>query len=279
VAFPAQVGTIAQALYAGDESGRLWKVDVTAKKPADWTMRLFADLYPEAIPGDLGHAFDEGQPIDLPVAMSIDDRGKPTLNVATGSQELLGSSPAGTRNYIYSFTDEGNATTVNWSKKLTGGSRVLGPMIIFDRSLYFATYSPPLQNACQGTGTVDAVNYVIPNNTAQPWLGGKVVAGFPKDFATVTGSVAGTGVISGISLQQQPSCFTNALDNVGDDVLGFKGQQLISQVNSGAFEIVVHTGNRASATSQSGGSLNTARIQLPTPPALSFISGWASIDE
>jgi type IV pilus assembly protein PilY1 len=280
MAFPAQIGTVAQALYVGDDSGRLWKVDVRAKKPEDWTMRLFADLYPEVIPGDTGHTFDAGEPIDLPVAMSINDVGKPTLNVATGSQELLGAAPAGVRNYVYSFTDEGNATTVNWSKKLTDGTRVLGPMIIFDRNLYFATYTPPSGNACQGTGAVDAIDYVEPLDKDRRWLGGKLVTGYPKSFADITGnSTVTTGVISGISLQQQPSCFSNSLDNFGDDVLGFKGQEVISQVTSGKFEIVVHTGNRASATSQAGAALNTARIELPTPRALSFISGWASIDE
>jgi type IV pilus assembly protein PilY1 len=279
MAFPAQVGTIAQALYVGDESGRLWKVDVRGKRPADWTMRLFVDLYPEVIPGGSGHTFDAGEPIDLPVAMSIDDLGRPTLNVATGSQELLGPAPAGTTNYVYSLTDVGNATTVNWSKPLTNGTRVLGPMIIFDRTLYFASYTPPAVGVCQGSGAVDAMNYIEPETTAEPWLGGKLVTGYPKSFATITGSMSSTGIISGISLQQQPSCFTNTLDDFGDDVLGFKGQQVISQVNSGAFEIVVHTGDRQSATSQTGAALNTARIALAPPPALSFISGWASIDE
>jgi type IV pilus assembly protein PilY1 len=279
MAFPAQIGTIAQAIYVGDESGRLWKLDVTAKKPADWTMKLFFDLYPEVIPNGTGHAFDSGEPLDLPVAMSIDEDGRPTLNVATGSQDLLGSAPATTKNYIFSLTDTGNGPEVNWFSLMTGGTRVLGPMIIFNRGLYFATYTPPNESACQGTGGVNAMDYIKPHDEDEPWTGGDPVAGFPKTFADVTGSSATTGVISGISLQQQPSCYTSGLDDVGDDVLGFKGQQTISQVNPGAFEIVVHTGNRASATSQSGASLNTARIPLATPPALSFISGWASIDE
>jgi type IV pilus assembly protein PilY1 len=278
MAFPAQIGTVAQSLYVGDDDGRLWKVDVTAKDPASWTMKLFFDLYPESIPNYSGHAFDSAEPLDLPVVMSINDVGKPTINVATGSQELLGSTPSST-NFIYSLTDDGNGTTVSWFRRMTGGTRVLGPMILFNRSLYFATYSPPSANACQGTGTVDAMDYITPTTVGQPWLGGRAVAGFPKTFAQVTGGSTTTGVISGISLQQQPSCYSTALDNAGDDVLGFKGQQVISQVNSGAFEIVVHTGNRASATSQAGATLNTARVQLPTPPALSFTSAWASIDE
>lgn len=281
MAFPAQVGTIAQAIYVGDAAGRLWKVDVSAKNPADWSMKLFFDLYPEVIPNGTGHAFDAGEPLDLPVAMSIDDEGRPTLNVATGSQELLGAVPATTRNYVYSFTDLGTAPKVNWFQRFTDGKRVLGPMIIFNRGLYYATYTPPSANACQGTGTVAAVDYIKAHDPTEAWSGGDPLPGFdpPQTIEQITGSTDNTGVISGISLQQQPSCYTSDLDTAGDDVLGFKGQQVLSQVNPGTFEIVVHTGNRASATSQANATLNTARIELPTPPALSFISGWASIDE
>jgi hypothetical protein len=120
-------------------------------------------------------------------------------------------------------------------------------------------------------------------------LGGAVVpgAGPADDFGNastpyltiqdILGPAETEGVIAGISLAQQPSCFTETDDTTGDDVLGFKGQHTLSQIQAGAFQILVHTGSKgASAT---GGEINTKAIDLKQPPALSFSSAWATIDE
>ncbi len=41
VAFPSDVGSVADRIFVGDQDGTLWKVDVSNKSPDQWTMSLF----------------------------------------------------------------------------------------------------------------------------------------------------------------------------------------------------------------------------------------------
>ncbi len=286
VAFPALVGTVADRVYVGDAEGRLWKVNLSARKPADWTMELFFDLYPANFGSAAGHDFSEGQPLDLPPALSVNEFGNLTLNVASGSQGQLGPSP-NTQNYVYALKDAGGATEVAWYQPLDNGERVLGPMVVFNRALYFATFLPEAgTSTCKsGTSRVWGMNYIEPEDTANLDLGGSAVADFPnastpyKDAQTILGGSNTDTVIYGVSLVQQPSCYTEIADSLGDDVLGFRGQHQISQLSSGGFQLVMHTGSGTSSTSVSGAQTNSAVIDLAQPPALSYTSAWASIDE
>jgi type IV pilus assembly protein PilY1 len=287
--FPPQVGTVADRIFVGDADGRLWKVDVSAKKPADWTMKLFFDLYPET----LSNTFSSGQPLELPPALSVDENGNVTLNVATGSQERLGVGT--TKNYVFALMDKATGPEVGWYQLLPDpGERVLGPMVVFNSAVYFATYVPPAEgDSCgQGTSRVWGMHFIrregYPLSTDLSKGGDRPPGVTSGDFSDVDrpyldmqdilGNTEDEGVIAGISLAQQPSCFTELTDTAGDDVLGFRGQHTLSQVTAGKFQLIVHTGSKTGA-STSGGAVNTAAIDLPQPPALSFSSAWATIDE
>jgi len=284
--FPPQVGAVANRIFVGDNDGRLWKVDVSSPDPAAWTMKLFFDLYPSS----LSFTFADGQPVELPPALSVDELGNMTMNVASGSQELLGVGD--TTHHVFALRDTPAGPTVGWYQPLLTGERVLGPMIVFNSAVYFATYAPPLvASACaQGSSKIWGMHFVEPESPTNLALGGAVGPGAvsPEPFADpstpyltmqqILGTTETEGVIAGVSVTQQPSCFTETADSLGDDVLGFRGQHMLSQIHTGKVQLLVHTGTKSGA-STSGGAINTAAIDLPPPPALSFSSAWATIDE
>jgi type IV pilus assembly protein PilY1 len=284
VPFPGEVGTVADRIIVGDRDGRLWKVNVASRNPADWTMKLFFDLYPATISGTVTHDFDDGQPVSVPPVLSIDERGRMTVNVATGDQDSLGSA-AGQINYVYSLLEDANAgrTTavhkVNWLKSFTLGERVVGPLALFGGDLFFSTFvAASGSNVCAiGTSKLWGMHYIVPQSTTDFTQGGLAALQNP---ATTPPKVQvidqGSTFISGVSVTQQPSCFTTSVDNIGDDLVGYRGLTRITQVNPGRFELVMHKNQAAPGANQ---GVASSSVPLQTPPATSRIASWANVIE
>jgi type IV pilus assembly protein PilY1 len=277
VAYPGLVGDVADHIFVGDADGRLFKVDVSSSDPSAWTMKLFFDLYPDTIKSQTGNGFDAGQPIVLPPTLSVDDNQNIVVEVASGDQEVLGSAPSFT-NSLYSLTELVNplrtatSTHVNWYKSWANGERVVGPMVLFNQWLYFATYRPadPAAAECaNGTSFIWQASYLDrkDNNDSSQ---GPLVLNQLDQFAAVTAGVAGV---------QDPSCTSLADDIAGDLVLGFGHEINITQINTGQFKLVYHTGNLRQSSDTSGASVGVGQTALTPPPTLSNIESWASIVE
>ena len=73
VAFPAQVGQIAERIFVGDAEGQMWRVDVSSDDPDDWVMNVFFDTYWDG-PGRTPPV--KAQPIQTPPILSVDDAGE-----------------------------------------------------------------------------------------------------------------------------------------------------------------------------------------------------------
>jgi type IV pilus assembly protein PilY1 len=277
VAFPGQVGAVADRIIVGDQDGRLWKVNVSAKNPAAWTMKLFFDLFPATVQAAAAHDFSDGQPITTTPVLSIDDRGRMTVNAATGDQDSLAYAP-GQTNYVYSFTEDFDAThtsvinKVNWSKAFLNGKRVIGPLALFNTDLFFATYYGATGTAVCTLGQSElwGMDYLKPFSTTDFKQGGEAV------FATQSVD-QGNVVLSGVSVAQQPSCYVSNADVLVDDLVGYRGVSRISQINPGKFELIMHE-NQPSGTATPD-EIKTRTVELPTPPSLSRIASWASIVE
>ena len=56
VPFPGTTGAIADRIFVGDRDGTMWRVDVSATNPSNWTMKLFFDAYATT----LGHDWRQG---------------------------------------------------------------------------------------------------------------------------------------------------------------------------------------------------------------------------
>lgn len=286
VPYPGLPGAVADRIFVGDQDGRLWKVDVSSSDPSKWTMKLFFDLYPASFEGSPGHDFDDGQPVVIPPVISVDENDNVTLNVATGDQEGLGAAP-GQENYVYSLTEEVDAartaisSKVTWYKKFEDGERIVGPMVLFNGELFFASFTPsPESDTCaNGLSRVWGMNYRELEDKNDRSKGGlhtdhEIFAG--KQMAE---SASTSAVVFGVSLVQQPSCYQSDDDAVGDDLLGQQGQKRVSQVNTGKFQLVMHTGNLNDGTNPSGASVFRRSIDLAPPDNMSYVESWASIAE
>jgi len=278
VAYPGFVGQVADRIYVGDADGRLFKVDVSAADPSKWTMKLFFDLYPETIKSKATNFnFASGQPVMLPPAVSVDDNGNVVLEVAAGDQEVLGAGQSLT-GVLTSLTEHVNPgltssnTLVNWYTSFPNGERVVGPMVLFNQWLYFATYRPPDATAGEcsnGTSFVWQASYLDrkdKNDSSQ----GPLVMTKLDQFDAVTAGVAGV---------QEPSCSTIADNALGDAILGFGHQISLTQINTGSFKLVYHTGNLKQPSDTSNAAVGVGQVTLTPPPTISSIESWASITE
>lgn len=284
VPFPAEIGAVADRIIVGDQDGRLWKVNVASRNPANWTMKLFFDLYPATISAAATHDFDDGQPVAVPPVLSIDDRGRMTVNVATGDQDALGYSTNQT-NYVYSLLEDFDAarTTavnkINWLKSFTNGERVVGPLALFGGNVYFSTFLAAAgSNVCAiGTSKLWGMNYIQLQNTSDFKQGGlAALTNTSPSPPKVQMLDQGDTFISGVSVTQQPSCYDTSIDAIGDDLVGYRGLARITQVNPAKFELVMH---KNQTTAGSGQQISTTSVELETPVAGSRIASWATIIE
>ncbi len=293
VAYPAEVGAVADRILVGDADGRVWKVDVSSDVPSQWTMDLFFDAYPEEVNGAGAHDFNDGQPIQTPPVLSVDDLGRLTVAISTGDQDTAGTA-TDMFNYVWSLTEDvvDNAfeTHVNWYQPLEDGERVTGAMSLFSSTLYFSTFSPPASgdSVCNsGSSRLWGVDY-LKSNDSDPGSGGLAVAlkEQPTDanfvqYLSFENLVPGGDqnvkpVVFGVTIAQLPTCFEEATA-ADEDWLGYGSHEAMNQINPGKFELVVHTGQ--GGTSIPGGTTNVFKMELPTPPAMTSIDSWASIVE
>jgi type IV pilus assembly protein PilY1 len=290
-AFPGFTGEVADRIFVGDADGRLWRLNVASPKPADWTMKLFMDTYPTSLPPAPSPAparvfYAEGQPITSAPVVSVDADNNLILNVATGDQDSLGASNT-TYNYVYSLKEKVNAartgfeTKVNWYYELTGGERVVGPMVLFNSQLFFGTYlAGASTDVCaMGTSRIWGMDYLTPLDPSSLPKGGKtVITPSAYTIPQVIKEFAST-VAFGPQLMQQPSCASEVDTLLGDGLVGFGHQVSLTNIQTGAFQLVFQTGSNTSGSAVSGGSIGVQTINLPPPPALSNVSAWASIVE
>jgi type IV pilus assembly protein PilY1 len=302
VAFPSDVGSVADRIFVGDQDGTLWKVDVSSKSPDQWTMSLFWDAFPAVQIHSKKGEWNSGQRIATAPVLSVDDRGNLTLAFSTGDQGSLGAA-TGMLNYVWSLRDLPNASHTFladplWLQQFVDGERVTGPISLFNSYLYFSTVTPPPPgNACQATNgaRVWGMHYMIPRDgegsTAVPpdrTVGGKaapfILANFQSTAQFVTDTtLLGTGsdkkaVIYGATVAQVPTCY--AEETSADVYLG--GGTRITDANPGAFQLVIQTG---SATLSTGGRGEAAApkgaiaVTLPKLATPARIEAWASIVE
>ena len=293
VAFPSLVGQVADRLFVGDEDGRLWRVNVASSNPASWTMKLFYDLYPSTFAGNTGMAYGDGQPIVVPPVLSVDAENNLIISVASGDQDSLGAAP-NQSSFVYSLKEKVNATqtgvetVVNWYRRFDNGTRVVGPMALFNGAMYFGTFSPVVNSdVCTvGTSEIWAMDYLKAFSSADKSLGGAAVNALDPPPVTPPPSdkpqriaVIDNAVAFGLIVTQQPSCYVTTNDLLGDGLLGLGGQRSLGQINTGKFQLVYQTGSKTSGSSVSGAGVGVAVANLLPPTTMSSIESWASIVE
>lgn len=301
VAFPGDIGSVADRIFVGDQDGALWKVDVSNKSPDQWTMSLFWDAFPAVQIHTKPKAdWNSGQPISTAPVLSVDSKGNLTLAVATGDQGSIGAS-TGMLNYLWSLRDLPDANhkllpDMRWVQQFDGGERVTGPLSLFNSYLYFSTLKPPQAGAsCKTTdgAYIWGMHYMIPRDGeggALPpdrTVGGQA-APFLKKFSATDQFVADTAllgtdsknqaVIFGVTVAQVPTCV--AEETIADSFLGSRSR--ITEANPGEFQLVFQTGSASLSTggkADAAAPAGAAGITLPKLATPARVEAWASIVE
>jgi type IV pilus assembly protein PilY1 len=288
VAYPADVGAVADRVFVGDADGRLWKVDVSKPDPSDWTMGLFFDAFPNGT--ELSHGPTSGQPIQTPPVLSVDEIGNITVALSTGDQDS-GGTVTDLTNYVWSLTEaistnrETFTTKVNWYKPLLDGERVTGAMALFSSDLFFSTYmGPGTSEVCSsGTSNVYGMHYLLPKKDTNRNDGGAVTTAFggaqfatAGDLADVNASDEEQPIVFGVTVAQLPSCIA---DQTGaeDDWLGLGQHSTITNVNPGKFQLLMQAGT--TGQTMEGATTKTITIDLQTPQSFSSVDSWTAILE
>ena len=301
VAFPSDVGSVADRIFVGDQDGTLWKVDVSNKSPDQWTMSLFWDAFPAVQVHSKPKAeWNSGQPIATAPVLSVDSKGNLTLALATGDQGSIGAA-SGMLNYLWALRDLPNSSHVLlpdmlWLQQFEGGERVTGPISLFNSYLYFSTLKPPEVGAsCKATdgAYIWGMHYMVPRDGeggALPpdrTVGGQA-APFLKKFATTNQFVPDTtllgtdaknqAVIFGVTVAQVPTCV--AEETIADAFLGSRSR--ITDANPGDFQLVFQTGSASLSTggkADAAAPAGAAGITLPKLATPARVEAWASIVE
>lgn len=307
VAYPSDVGSVADRIFVGDQDGSLWKVDVSKKSPADWKMSLFWDAYGGG-DGNPAGDWNSGQPIATAPVLSVDTVGNLTVALSTGDQSSLGTS-TGQTNFIWSLRDLPNTANppvfsadLAWGYEFLDGERVTGPISLFNSYLYFSTVTPPPPNAaCTSTNgaRVWGMHYLTPrdgngttSNPAVRTVGGQAAPflatlGTTNQYVTDTAllgtSASKQAVIFGVTVAQVPTCYS---EDTLPDGLG-NNTTRISNVNPGKFQLLIQTGTASVGTgakaeaagATSGLSAGAAAISLPSLATPARIEGWAALVE
>jgi type IV pilus assembly protein PilY1 len=288
-AYPAQAGQIADRIFVGDAEGRLWRIDVSNPDPTKWTMQVFYDAFFDA------SSTTVRQPIQTAPILSVDPNGQITVAVSTGSQDNL--NPNTDSNLVTNLSSVTEAVQTvaggvkefwsrfNW-RHTFGGSpsypqRILGPISLFDRNLYYSTYTPPSSSAAAvcspGESRIYAEDYITPADAT--WLTGGKVPPIPAFNGTPPGYVSLPGVIvAGVGVRQLPSCAASTAINSDtvDDFLGFGKTTTTTTMTSGGFELVFQKSGGAGTPSQ---PIPTGSITITSPRVPVRIDSWAPIIE
>ncbi len=286
VVFPNVLGAPAQKAYVGDADGTIWRLDLSSKNPSNWKVELFHDM---AYLGDQGApGAARSQPISIPLVLSVDNAGEPLVNAATGDQENLVHAP-GLDNWVASIGDKAGRGKVNWSLELTDGERVTGPMSVFDRTLYYASFrpNPPQLGQCSKPGepylwgvdyaTAKSGNISLGGDDRWCKLTGSgnsnvdaasgTCAG-AKDQKEAVGASMGYTLIPGVTVRQSLACATQ--DTSGDPA--FTGMAATEYALSfGRSD--ARTGQAASAVPQSA----RTSVRIPRPRTPARLDSWAYV--
>jgi type IV pilus assembly protein PilY1 len=295
VVYPSGPGQIGQKIYIGDADGTIWRLDISNGDPTKWFGSLFWDTQNTDVIGaglTPQQQADRSQPVSVPPILSLDDRGNMVVSVATGDQDtLVDTSPA--QNFVYSITESptfsGSATskpvkaTANWWYAMSGGERVTGPMAVFDKTHYFATFKPPTAvGACTGGHAyIYGWHYTQQRTPGVPASGGtyRYPAAAPALREEPFAGVAGEGqVIPGVSVVGSLPCFD------GNDIASYGeyGAKLSSTEYS--LFVTVAAGSTGGSKTYGGGSQSNLNVGapkglLPSTTEKTRVDSWVAVVE
>lgn len=254
----------------------MWRVDVSSKNPALWSMEVFYDAFEEG-------TVASGQPVILPPVLSVNELGDVTVAFATGDQDLTSGDTS--LNRVISLTEILSGPDIvarlNWRYDLDAGDRVTGPMVLFNSALYFSASRPPTTStsACDvGLSKVIGAHYEDNDDVANdrdnpsPTSGpAPAIEGDPLVIASEP------GLIFGVNLEAEASCASAEEVIDGNESFGYGEVRMSTEVNPGRYFLSYGaSGNNSGATSR---GVLEVRQELPTPQLAVTFESWATVYE
>jgi type IV pilus assembly protein PilY1 len=276
-AYPELTGAVADRIFVGDRDGRLWRLDVSARNPANWTMKVFFDAF-------TGGVATDSQPVVLAPVLSVNDDGNLTVAFATGDQETAAASPT-TVNRVVSLTETIDSVAndfiahLNWIQSLTNGDRVTGPMVLFNRALYYAASRPPSSSAAAcdiGQSQVFGAHFVDNLDVSHASLTPSPLSGpAPAPGATSLVITSKPGLVFGVSLEAAPSCASAQETITGNDSFGYGTVSMSTTVTPARFFLTFEV----SGNSSDPRGVLEVRQELANPHLPVTFESWALIYE
>jgi len=164
-AYAAIPGQPTTRIFVGDAGGRLWRIDTSSTDPAEWTMRVFYDPY-------TGLDDSLRQPVYFEPSLSLRATGQLVVAYATGDPDNLKDRAGNVEHRVVSLSEElsqdlnGQLTAdygdrPNFVIRLQAGEVPTAAPLVFDSTLFFATYRHALGQACDfGEARIWGVDYV-----------------------------------------------------------------------------------------------------------------------
>jgi type IV pilus assembly protein PilY1 len=278
--YPGDTGEVAQRAFFTDADGIMWAVDFSRRRPSQWNVRPFHDLFWDG-------AATEGQPSYDPPIVSVDNEGNIIVLAATGDIDDLESTDL---NRVVSLTERrtfdssGNpsyAQELNWEIRLQPGEQVTGALELFASRAYFATFrsmSNPLDPCSLGESRIWGVDYLNDDGTA-PSGYSDVTGRFPNaGFETFPGSGVfnrhfqgpySDQIILGVGVTQRPTCVDGI--NESDPYIG--NRYRVTGVGGGTFELTAQISGGGSRPGE--GRVATVNVDLPAPQTFTSMAGFA----
>ena len=266
VPYPSKAGQIANRVYIGDADGTMWRVDLSKTNPDDWTVELFWDAYS-------GMGDDEGQPIQTPPIVSIDNLGQTVVLFSTGDQELINSTSPKTRVWSVLETTDSLPYKVKksndkWPIEMTDGERVTGPISLFAGTAYFSSFKPAVAQLNAGTcdigsGKLWGVDYVTRDGKLNP-----------ANVNTLFLDMGTNSIVFGVAITQTPSCGDTTTYNSPY----FGNYTAVSGGSAGDFQLVYQVSGKSGPVPPGQSAVFSTKT-LPAPRVTTRIDSWASIVE
>ncbi len=159
-------GEVSTRAFIGDDSGRLYRIDMTDFDPNEWTMELFFDPYdpPDSEFPSLGGEYTRYGPAsfrpavttgltrDLVVIYGLGQRGD------TGSADSLQAVIAIEEQRDVDMNTAGQGQML-WVQDFEPRERLTGAPVVFDGDVFFTTYVEPLDRCMAGTSRIYRLSY------------------------------------------------------------------------------------------------------------------------
>ena len=227
-----------------------------------------------------------GKVVDKPVVVtpvvSLNEKGSLVVNVANGDQEELGSATVNDNHVVWSVTEVAGATRsvpqLNWYLQMNSGERVTGPMAVFDKALYFATYRPnSTANVCApGEARLYGVDFM------KPELGDVTKGGAyrmpampnPVQFVVDSDPTVAEKLLPGVTVRASQACAT---DQSSYDYFGGGPRNTPNVTSPVSYSLVANVS--APDTGPGKNSVKQIKKDLALPVTQTVVDAWASVVE